>query len=344
MDRVNAHQLRLIALLVLDIHDAVDLSLHSLLSLCELGRVGRRQLHLNLIAQVVLHGIRNDEVAIAQTLHQCGCTETVGTVVGEVALAQGKQTLDTGLKLIIHPEAAHGVVDGGEDHHRVLVGIDISNLLIHIEEVAVALVNDVAAEALESLREVEEHGQTGVVDTIALVGALLGGTRGNVAGHEVTEGRIAALEVVVAVFLRNVAALNLTTLQLLGVFKLLRHPDAAVVTQRLRHQCELRLLVAMHGDTRRVNLNEAGIGEVGTLTIGLDGCGAVATHGVGRQEVSVAITAGGQTNGVTGIALELSGNEVLGDDATAAAVDDDDILNLCTGVELHGAVVHLFHQ
>ena len=93
-----------------------------------------------------------------------------------------------------------------------------------------------------------------------------------------------------------------------------------------------------------MNLNEAGVGEVGTFTIGLDGCGAVATHGVGRQEVSVAITAGGQTNGVTGIALELSGNEVLGDDATAAAVDDDDILNLCTGVELHGAVVHLFHQ
>ena len=74
MDGVNAHQLRLIALLVLNVHQTVDLGLHTLLSLYELRSVGRRLLHLNLVREVVLHGVRNDEIAIAQTLHQCRST------------------------------------------------------------------------------------------------------------------------------------------------------------------------------------------------------------------------------------------------------------------------------
>ena len=100
----------------------------------------------------------------------------------------------------------------------------------------------------------------------------------------------------------------------------------------------------MDGDTGGVNLNEARVSKVSTLTVCLDSSCAVATHSVGRKEVSIAITTGSQANGVSCIALELTADKVLGDDATATTIDDHNILNLCTSVELHGAIVHLFHQ
>ncbi len=71
-------------------------------------------------------------------------------------------------------------------------------------------------------------------------------------------------------------------------------------------------------------------------------CGrAVAGHGVGRQEVGVAIAAGGDDHSVGAEALELAGDEVLGDDAAGTAVDDHDVVHLVAGVHLHLAHVYL---
>ena len=78
-------------------------------------------------------------------------------------------------------------MDGWENHHRVVVvhavhsgtflaGIHVGNLLIHVEEVAITLANHVDAEALDGLREVEEHSQAGVIHTKTLVATLLGST------------------------------------------------------------------------------------------------------------------------------------------------------------------------
>ncbi len=133
-------------------------------------------------------------------------------------------------------------MDGGEDHHGIIVvdavpgasllaGVDVGDLLVHVEEVAVALAYLVDAEALDALAEVEEDGQTGVVHAEALVAAFLGGAAGYVARHEVAEGGIAALQVVVAVLLGYLIALLGACLQCLGVLQLLGHPDAAVVAQ-----------------------------------------------------------------------------------------------------------------
>ena len=144
-------------------------------------------------------------------------------MVGEVTLTDGEEAWDGGLQLIVDPDTTHGIVDGGIDHHRLVVlhaidlvghiaGEDIGNLLVHLEEVAITLHDDIDAEAVDRLREVEEHSQTGVVDTEALVATLLSGTRSHVARNEVTEGRIAALEVVVAILLRNLPALLGTSL------------------------------------------------------------------------------------------------------------------------------------
>ena len=165
-------------------------------------------------------------------------------MVREVALADGEEARYGGHELVVHPDASHGVVYGGVYHHRVIVlhavdfvgqlsGVDVGYLLIHVEEVAVALQHHVDAQALDALGEVEEHGASGVVHAEALVAALLGCAAGHVAGHEVAECRVAALEVVVAVFLGDVAAFLGACLQCLGVFNFLGHPDAAVVAQRL---------------------------------------------------------------------------------------------------------------
>ena len=213
-------------------------------------------------------------------------------MVREVTFTDGKQTLDCGLQLVVNPDTTHRVVDGGEDHHRVIIfhtvdfvgeftGIHVGDFLIHIKEVTVALANNVDAEALDRLREVEEYSQTRVVHTEALVATLLSSTRSNVTWHEVTESGIAALQIVVAVFLRNIRTLLGAGLQSLGILNLLGHPDTTIVTQRLRHQRQLRLLVTMNGDTSGVNLNVRRICEISTLTIALNGSCTVAAHSIG---------------------------------------------------------------
>ena len=243
-------------------------------------------------------------------------------------------------------------MDSGEDHHRVVVfhavhltgkltRIHVGDFLIHIEEVAIALAYCVDTKAVDSLREVEEHGKTGVVHAEALVATLLSGTRSNVARHEVTEGRIAALQVVVAILFGNVATLDFALLELLCVFEFLGNPDAAVVTERLRHKGEFRLLVAVYGDTGGVNLHVSRICEVGTLAVA-SYCGAtVAAHSVCRKEICVAVTAGGDNHSVSGKALKLAGYEVFGDDTAGTAVDDNYVVHLIAVEALHLAELDL---
>ena len=178
----------------------------------------------------------------------------------------------------------------------------------------------------------------------ALVATLLGGTAGHVARHEVTEGRVAALQVVVAVLFGDIFALQRAFLQLLGIFQLLGNPDAAVVSQGLGHQRQLGLLVAVHGDAGRVNLHVGGVGEPSALAVAGHGSRAVAGHGVGGQEVGVAVSARGDDHGVGGETLQLARHQVLGDDAAGASVDDDHVLHLIAGEQLHRAGGHLAAQ
>ena len=173
--------------LALDVHQTVDLGLNGLLGSLKLRQVGGDAWPNLLVGQIVLDGVRQHEIAVGQTLHKGGGTQAVGTMVREVALANGEESLDGGLQLIVYPDTTHGVVDGGIDHHGVIVGhaIDLAgflsgehvgDLLVHLEEVAVALHDDINAQTVDRLGEVEEHGQTGVVHAKAFVAALFGGT------------------------------------------------------------------------------------------------------------------------------------------------------------------------
>ena len=100
----------------------------------------------------------------------------------------------------------------------------------------------------------------------------------------------------------------------------------------------------MHGDAGGVNLHIRGVGKDGALAVASDGSRGVAAHGVGREEIGVAVAAGADHHSVRCEAFELSGDEIACNDAACASVDDDKIEHLVACVEFDGACVHLAHE
>ena len=74
-----------------------------------------------------------------------------------------------------------------------------------------------------------------------------------------------------------------------------------------------------------------GVGEECASLVALPGGRTVGVHGVGAQEVGVAITAGGEHHGVGAEAFDLAVGQVAGDDAFGFAVDDDQVEHLVAG-------------
>ena len=82
-----------------------------------------------------------------------------------------------------------------------------------------------------------------------------------------------------------------------------------------------------------MDLREAWVGERGAAAVRAPGRGDVAAHRVGREEVDVAVAAGCEHHGVGGVALDLAGDEVPGDDPARLAVDEDDVQQLVAVVD-----------
>ncbi len=282
------------------------------------GRVvGVDLVGVRVAGQVVVDGGRQDEVAVGEALHQRGGAEPVGAVVGEVGLTDREQARDGGLEVVVDPEPAHGVVHGGVDPHRGLVRVLGGDPGVHVEEVAVLLLDLGASHACDGVGEVQVDALAAGTDATALVADVLRGAGGDVAGDEVAEGRVDPLQVVVALVLGDLVGRPVVALGL-------GDPDAAVVAQRLAHQGQLGLVLAGARDAGGVDLGEAGVGEVGAAAVGAPDRGGVGVHGVRRQVEDVAGEVG----------LGLPGDQVAGDDAAGLAVDDDQVEHL-------GARVHL---
>src|SRR5690606_27814952 len=135
-----------------------------------------------------------------------------------------------------------------------LVRVVARDVAVHLEEVAVAILDYVAPESLDGVAEIEVDADARRSDAASLVDHLLGSTRGDVARGEVAEARIVALEVVVALALGDVVGVTRVPL-------LQRHPDPPVVAQRLAHQRELGLVLTRGWNGCRVDLREAGVRE-----------------------------------------------------------------------------------
>ena len=345
-DKTQLFMDRIHRALTLNSHQFVNLILYSLLRLSELRQVGRHARNTNLVREVVLDGVRQNEVTVSQTLHEGRSTETVSTVVGEVRLADTEQALYGRLELVVNPDTTHRIVDSREDHHRVLVRVLVHDLLVHLEEVSVLLSHYIFAQTLDSLAEVKEDSQTGVVDAVSLVATLFGSTRSYVTRHQVTKGRITTLEIVIAIFFGDITTLDLTGLQTLCILQFLRHPDTTVVTERLRHEGQLTLEITMLRDTGRVDLRVAGVSEQGTVAVHLHSSRTVGSHGVGREEEGVTVTTRTYYYCMREETLDATGNEVTSDDTTCTRfavliLDQHDIQHLIAGVHLHFAFTDL---
>ncbi len=221
----------------------------------------------------------------------------------------------------------HGRVDA----HRRLVRVLGGDVGVHVEEVAVLLADIAFAAVADGVGEVEVDAAAALADAAALVAHLLGRARRDVARRQVAETRVFALQIIVAVAFGDLGRRP-------PVAGRLGHPNAAVVAQRLRHERQLRLVFAGHGDAGRVDLRVAGVGETGAALVGAIGRRDVAIQRVGGQVKDWAVAAGGQHHGVADVRLDFAGDEVPRHDAARPAVDDDDVEHFRPRV--HADVAH----
>ena len=206
-----------------------------------------------------------------------------------------------------------------------------------MEQVAILSQDHVQAVAFDRLGKVEIDTEAALADTVALVAGLLGVPGGHVTGHEVAKRGVFALEVIVTLRLGDVIGVPFVPLGL-------GHPDATVVAEAFAHERQLGLELAVDRDAGRVNLHVARVGETGAALVGAPGGGDVGGHGVGGQEVHVAVAAGGQNHRMGGVFLDLAGDEVAADDALGHAVHDHQVHHLAAGVHLHLAGCDLAHH
>src|SRR6187402_1235547 len=109
------------------------------------------------------------------------------------------QAGDIAHEVVVHPEAAHGVVNGGVDAHGDRVGVFAGDLFIHLEEVAVAFADGGLAIAFDGFGEVEIDAEAAGADAASVVALFLGGAAGDVAGGEVAEAGVFAFQIIIAV-------------------------------------------------------------------------------------------------------------------------------------------------
>ncbi len=303
-----------------------------LLGFLERAVVGRGALAGILPREVAGNGRGQNEIAVAQSLHQRARAKPVRAVVGEVRLAQHEQAGDVAHQVVVHPQAAHRVMDRRVDAHRRLVGVLVRDLLIHREEVAVTLADLALPEALDGGGEVEIDAKPGFTHATAFVANGLGGAAGDVARREVAERGIHPLKIVIAVAFRDVRRL------LAAVFLALGHPHATVIAERLGHQGELRLIVTADRDARRMDLRVAGVAEARAALVGAPARRDVRTARVGREVIDVAVAAGREHHGVAVVPGDCTRLEVADDDALGVAVHDHEVEHLGVRVGLHTAV------
>ncbi|CAB4748163.1 unannotated protein [freshwater metagenome] len=90
-----------------------------------------------------------------------------------------------------------------------------------------------------------------------------------------------------------------------------------------------------------MDLCEAGVGESRTLLMRTPSGRHVASLGVGRQEVHVAVTACCQHHSVCRMSADLAGEQVAGRNANGASVVNYDVLHIHAVIQGDGTQLNL---
>ena len=100
--------------------------------------------------------------------------QTVRAVIGEVGLSQNKQTREIRHEVIVNPQPAHRIVNRRINPHRRLIGILVRDLVIDVEEIAVALAHTSLRQTANRVRKIEIHSKPGCTNPTTLITDSLG--------------------------------------------------------------------------------------------------------------------------------------------------------------------------
>ncbi len=93
-----------------------------------------------------------------------------------------------------------------------------------------------------------------------------------------------------------------------------------------------------------MNLRETGIREKGPALVAPPGRRHVATFGVGREIIGVAVPPRAQQHRVSRVRFDLTIDEISADDSSGKPVDDDQVEHLAAGKQPDFSVIDLPHQ
>ena len=214
------------------------------------------------------------------------------------------------------------------DAHRTLVGVLTGDVLIHLEEVAVAFLDDGLAEALDRVAEIEINAESARTHAAPFVARLLCASRRDVARCEVAVAGIFALEVIIARlfgnFMRRFAAILLS----------LRHPNAPVVAKRFAHQGEFGLVLTGDRDAGGMDLRVTRVSKQRATLVSAIGGGNVAALGVRGEIEDIAVSARAEQDRIARMAANLARYHVPDDDALGVAIDNYEIEHFGSGKHL----------
>ncbi|CAB5027103.1 unannotated protein [freshwater metagenome] len=258
-------------------------------------------------------------------------------MIGEVGFAQHEQAGHVRHEVVVDPQTAHRVVHGGIDAHGNAERVVARDAFVHLEQVVVAILDGRSAVASDGFGEVEEHTVLERTHAAAFVDHGLGIAGGHVAGHEVAERRVLALEEVVAFGFGDL-------IRGPGLVVRRGDPDASVVAERFGHEGELGLELVARRDARGVDLRVAGVREQCAPAVSAPRCGHVGHLGVCAEVVDVAVAARGEQHGVAGVRRDLTGDHIAHDHTRCSAVGHHEVEHLAAHVQLDVAERDLAHE
>src|ERR1700730_10374917 len=312
------------------LEEIVDLSANIGFGFLEFRMIGRRAL-ADLSGQVIRQCVGQHKVAIGQSLHECAGAAPVGAVVGAIRFTDNEETGQIAHQIVISPDAAHGVMHSRVNPHRNFIGVFAGDFVVDLEQISVTFANRFDAETFDGIGKIQIDAASAWTDTATFIANFLGRTRCDVARGEVAVARVLSFEVIIAVLFRDFVRL------LLAIFSALRNPDPSIVAQRLGHQRELGLIIAALWNAGGMDLRETRVGEKSAFFISAVSRSDIATASVGRQIKNLSVSVGREHNGIRGVLVDLTGDQIARNDSLGVPVDSDEVEHLGLRKHLYAA-------